>query len=89
MSKPWPKIGAAHYHTQLGLPDKGHAIKVLVVCYVVCLGSIGWVFGQAQGAWSGPLLWSGWLSGSSTATPHRFIQIHMTHTLVVSPQRVV
>ncbi len=35
-----------------------------------------WVFGQAQGAWSGPLLWSGWLSGSSTATPHRFIQVH-------------
>ncbi len=26
---PWPKIGATHYHAQLGLPDKGRAIKVL------------------------------------------------------------
>ena len=29
---PWPQIGATHYHVQLGLPDKGLAIKVLVVC---------------------------------------------------------
>ena len=36
---------------------------------------MGWVFGQVQGAWFGPLLWSGWLSSSSTATPHRFIHI--------------
>ncbi len=26
-----PKIGATHYHTQLGLPDKGHAIKGLLL----------------------------------------------------------
>ncbi len=26
-----PKTGAAHYHAQLGLPDKGRAIKELVV----------------------------------------------------------
>ncbi len=29
---PWPKTGATHYHAQLGLPDKGRAIIVLVVC---------------------------------------------------------
>ena len=26
-----PKTGATQYHAQLGLPDKGHAIKRLVV----------------------------------------------------------
>ncbi len=30
---PWPKTGATHYHAQLGLPDKSHAFKGLVVCY--------------------------------------------------------
>ena len=29
---PWPKSGATQYHAQLGLPDKGRAIKGLVVC---------------------------------------------------------
>ncbi len=29
---PWPKTGATQYHAKLGLPDKGHAIKGLVVC---------------------------------------------------------
>ena len=28
----WPQTGATHYHAQLGLPDKGRAIKGLVVC---------------------------------------------------------
>ena len=28
----WPKTGATQYHAQLGLPDKGRAIKGLVVC---------------------------------------------------------
>ncbi len=41
---PLPQTGATHYNAQLGLPDKGRAIK-------------GWVFGTAQGAWSEPLLW--------------------------------
>ncbi len=26
---PWPQTGATQYHAQLGLPDKGRAIKVL------------------------------------------------------------
>ena len=29
---PWPKTGATQHHAQLGLPDKGRAIKGLVVC---------------------------------------------------------
>ncbi len=29
---PWPQTGVTHYHAQLGLPDKGRAIKGLVVC---------------------------------------------------------
>ena len=29
---PWPQTGASQYHAQLGLPDKGRAIKELVVC---------------------------------------------------------
>ena len=29
---PWPKTGATQYHAQLGLLDKGCAIKGLVVC---------------------------------------------------------
>ena len=29
---PWLKTGATQYHAQLGLPDKGRAIKGLVVC---------------------------------------------------------
>ncbi len=29
---PWPQTGATLYHAQLGILDKGRAIKVLVVC---------------------------------------------------------
>ena len=29
---PWLQTGATHYHAQLGLQDKGRAIKGLVVC---------------------------------------------------------
>ncbi len=32
-----PQIGTTPYHTQLGLPDKGRAIKGLVVCCVTWL----------------------------------------------------
>ncbi len=32
MGMPWPPKGAPQYHAQLGLPDKGRAIKKLVVC---------------------------------------------------------
>ncbi len=38
----WPKTGITHYHEQLGLPDKGSAIKGLVVCSVVELIGSGW-----------------------------------------------
>ena len=29
---PLPQTGATQYHAQSGLPDKGRAVKVLVVC---------------------------------------------------------
>ncbi len=45
---PWPQTGATQYHAQFGLPDKGRAIKGLVVCYVGWLGP-----DLAQG----PLIW--------------------------------
>ena len=32
----WPKTGATQYHAQLGLPDKGRAIKGLVVLQKRC-----------------------------------------------------
>ncbi len=35
---PWLKTSATQYYAQFGLPDKGLATKVLVVCYVVWLG---------------------------------------------------
>ncbi len=72
---PWPpKTGATHYHEQLGLPDKGRAIKGLVVCWSmarindICDGSM-----DQRKVRSVSRVWSGWLSSSSTATPHRFI----------------
>ncbi len=37
---PWSQTGALRYHAQLELPDKGRAIKLLVVCYQVLLGSM-------------------------------------------------
>ena len=77
------RTGATHYHAQLGPADKGHASIKLVVCYAVWIGSMKLVFGQAQGA----LVWfivvvRRAISNSSTATPHRFIQIHIIHTTV-------
>ena len=44
---PWIKTGATHCHAQLGLPDKGRAIKELIVCWVL-LNLIPWVFGQER-----------------------------------------
>ncbi len=32
---PWLQTGATHYHAQLGLQDKGRAIKGLVVCWSI------------------------------------------------------
>ena len=40
-----------HYHAQLGHPDKGRAIKGLVVCYVVRLGSM--IYGMCL--WTGAM----------------------------------
>ena len=32
MGMPWPQTGATQNYAQLGIPDKGRAIKGLVVC---------------------------------------------------------
>ncbi len=50
---PWPKRGATHYHAQLGLPDKGLAIKGLVdiVCYSWDLESLDLQNGVALGCY--------------------------------------
>ena len=65
---PWPQTGTTHYHAH---PDKGGAIKGLVVCYVLWLGSMKGI-GLRTSAEYGPslLLWSGWLPSSSTASTY-------------------
>ncbi len=70
---PWPQLGATHYHAQLGLQDKGRVIKKWAVCYVVSMVRIyeeDWSNDICKVRGFGPLLWTGWLSSSSTATPH-------------------
>ncbi len=42
---PWPQTGETPYHAQLGLTDKGCAMKGLVVCSVVWLGSMSYGMG--------------------------------------------
>ena len=42
---PCPQTGATQYYTQSGLTDKGCAIKGLVVCFVVWLGSMSYGMG--------------------------------------------
>ncbi len=81
---PWPpKTGATHYHAQLGLPDKGRAINGLDVCW-----SMARINEYGMGLWTSArcvvwsLLWSGWQSSSSTATPHRLIK-HLTKVIFI------
>ena len=48
---PWPKRGATRYHAQLGLPDKGRAIKGLFVCYNWDLEPLDLLNGLALGCY--------------------------------------
>ena len=48
---PWPQTGATQYHAQLGLPDKGRAIKGLVVCNNRDLESLDLLNGLALGCY--------------------------------------
>ncbi len=57
---PWPQTSATPYYAH-----KGRAIKGLVVCYIIWLGSLIYAMG----------LWT----SASTATPCIFIQKHITH----------
>ncbi len=41
----WPKASVTQYDSQLRLTDKGHAIKWLIVCYIVLLGFIIYLMG--------------------------------------------
>ena len=78
---PWPQTGATHYHAQLGLPDKGRAIKGLVVCNVVWIGSM--IYGRRKVRGSGPLLLSGWLWAQvpqHSIDAYR-IQMHITYII--------
>ena len=44
----WPQTGATHNHAQLGLQDKGRAIKGLVVLLQL---SVFHIFAYIQKAW--------------------------------------
>ena len=48
---PWPKKRATQYHAQLGIPDKGRAIKGLVVCNNWYLESLDLLNGLALGCY--------------------------------------
>ena len=48
---PLPQTGATQYHAQLGLPDKGHAIKRFVVCNVWDLEPLNLLNGLALGCY--------------------------------------
>ncbi len=69
---PWPQTGASHYrHAQLEFQEKGRAIKGIVVCNVVW--PLARIYDKGDGYLNKRkvrgLLWSRWLSSSSTATP--------------------
>ncbi len=46
---PRPQTGATHYYSQLGHPDKVCTIKGLIVCYVICLGSMDGSLDKVRG----------------------------------------
>ena len=48
---PWPKTGTTQYHAQLGLPDKGRAVKGLVVCNGWDLEPLDLLNGMALGCY--------------------------------------
>ncbi len=52
---PWPRTGATQYHAQLGLTDKGRAIKVLVVCNSLDLEPLDLINGLAHVVINRPL----------------------------------
>ncbi len=47
----WPQTGATQYHAQLGLPDKGRAIKGFVVCNNWDLEPLDLIKGLALGCY--------------------------------------
>ena len=72
-------------HTELGLQDKGCAIKRLVACYIVWLGST--IYGMDLGKSARCVVWSLFVVRMafkpSTAISHRFIDKNHTYSLYV------
>ena len=80
---PWPKTVATHYHAQLRNPNKGRAIKGLVICYEVGQGymqGMGLRTSTARG--SSPLLWSG-----RQTTFQQLLVLHYSHYTVIESFR--
>ena len=48
---PWPQTGETQYFAQLGLPDKGRAVKGLVVCISWDLAPLDLLNGLALGCY--------------------------------------
>ena len=48
---PWTQTGTTWYHAQLELPDKGRAIKALVVCNDWDLEPLKWLNDLALGCY--------------------------------------
>ncbi len=85
---PWSQSGAPHQHAELGLQDKGPAIKELVVCYVVLLGSTiydGFV-DKRKVPGSGPLQWSGWQQPLDTYHIHTCTNKEIGYRLTIRSQ---
>ncbi len=55
---PWPLTGATHYHAQLRHPDKGLAIKGLVVWVGMSRDLWDGSLDQCKVQGSGPLMWA-------------------------------
>ena len=54
----WPQTGATQHHAQLGIPDKGCAIKGLVVCNNWDLEPLDLLNGLALGCYQpSPEVW--------------------------------
>ncbi len=47
----YPQTGATQYHAKLGIPDKGHAFKELVVCNNWDLEPLDMLNGMALGCY--------------------------------------
>ena len=73
----WPQTGATHKHVELELLDIGRAGVGILLCSIVRILEVDVPLEMRKVRESDPLLRSGWLSSSSTTTPHRNIAIYV------------